>query len=98
MVETAKSQATFCEEFIMRPGDFDPRHFGLSMDRDEFQDRITDAFGASFKGQISLDELLLNPVTALQFCDDVRKNNGWYDLPDNIILRAIMSRRKRPDR
>lgn len=98
MLANTSPQAKQCEEFDMRRGNFDPTRFGISMTRDDFQDMIAGAFGAAFKGQFSFDELLLHPRSALRFCDDVRVNNRWHDLPDDIILRSIMSRRKRPDR
>ena len=30
----------------------------------------------------------------LRFCGDVRRKYGYYDLPDDAILKSIMNRRK----
>jgi hypothetical protein len=45
----------------------------------------------------TVDELLLHPREALNFCDQVRRRYGYFDVPDDIILRSIMQRRKNPN-
>lgn len=40
--------------------------------------------------------MLLRRRTALRFCDTVCQKHARYDLPDNIILQAIITRRKNP--
>jgi hypothetical protein len=44
----------------------------------------------------SIDELLLHPREAAHFCDDVRRQYGYFDVPDDIILRVILTRGKNP--
>jgi len=74
----------------------DPNDYGIPMNKEEFTDQMVDEFGQYTRGQLSFDEMLLRPRTALHFCDTVRQRHGYYDLPDDIILRVIMTRRKSP--
>ena len=90
------SKPNFYREFIVARSSFEPRDFGVNMDKPEFLDQMVDEFGIYTKGQLSLDEMLLRPRTALHFCDEVRKKYGYFDLPDDIILRSVMQRQKNP--
>jgi hypothetical protein len=96
MIAAVSSQADFYRDFLMARGAFDPREFGIDMDRAEFSDKMVEDFGAIYRGQWTIDELLLHPREAARFCDDVRRAHGFYDLPDDIILRVILGRRKNP--
>jgi hypothetical protein len=97
MIRQAKqSQADFYREFLLARNAFDPRHHGINLEREEFIDKMVDEFNTAFKGQNTIDELLLHPRDALRFCDDVRGRNHYYDLPDDIILRVNLQRRKNP--
>lgn len=73
-----------------------PRDYGIQMDSPEFMDQMVETFAAVYRGQWTIDELLLHPSEAIRFCGDVRRQYGYFDLPDDIILRAIMIRRKNP--
>ncbi len=86
----------FYREFLMSRGKFDPREFGVDMTREAFTDQMMDDFATAFRGAWTIDECLLHPRDALRFCDDVRQRHGYYDMPDDIILRSIMTRRKNP--
>ena len=44
----------------------------------------------------SVDELVLHPHDALQFCHAVRQRPSCLGLPDEMILRCLMHRRKNP--
>ena len=88
--------ADFYQEFVMQRGKFDPKEFGVEMSREEFTDLMVDDFNAAFKGNWTIDELVLHPREAAKFCDDVRHARDWRYVPDDIILRSIMSRRKNP--
>jgi hypothetical protein len=55
-------------------------------------------FSAMYHGMWTIDELLLHPREAGHFCDEVRRLHGYFDLPDDIILRTILTRRKNPNR
>jgi hypothetical protein len=59
---------------------------------------MVSAFSAIYRGQWTIDELLLHPREAVRFCDEIRHQYGYYDLPDDIILRTILTRRKNPGR
>jgi hypothetical protein len=37
-----------------------------------------------------------SPREALRFCDDFRRKHQCMDVPDDIILRSIIGRRKHP--
>lgn len=93
---TRSSQAEFFRAFLMARGKFDPKDFGVEMERDEFVDLLVEEFGASYYGQWTVDELVLHPREAMNFCDTVRRKMGWLLVPDDIILRPLMNRRKNP--
>ncbi len=90
------TQLEFYREFLMTRGKFDPAEFGVNMEKEEFIDQMVEDFAAHYRDAWSIDELCLHPREALVFCDDVRRKHGYFDLPDDIILRVIMGRRKRP--
>jgi hypothetical protein len=95
-VLVADEVSAFYREFLMARDNFDPRAFGVDLDRKDFADQMAEDFNAFFRGQQSVDELLLHPRDAIRFCDEVRFKRGYWDVPDDIILRAILNRRKKP--
>ncbi len=80
----------------MGPASFDPREFGVDMDKESFTDRMADLFSAKYRGHWTIDELLLHPREAADFCDHARRMLIAFDMPDDIILRVILGRRKNP--
>jgi hypothetical protein len=90
------SQLEFYRDFLMGRGNFDPKEFGVDLGRTDFTDMMCDDFNDTYKGAWTIDELLLHPREAALFCDQVRRKHGYYDLPDDVILRVIMTRRKNP--
>lgn len=70
--------------------------FGIAGDPEMIADKLVDAFNVYARGQLTIDELLLHPRDALAFCDQVRAANGWFGLPDDMVLRPILTRRKNP--
>lgn len=93
---TRDRQAVFYREFLMSRGKFDPRDFGVEMEREDFMDKMAEMFNAMYRGTMTIDEVLLHPREAINFCDEVRRSNGWYSLPDDIVLRSVLTRRKNP--
>lgn len=87
---------SFYKEFLMGRHAFKPQEFGVDMDRNAFDDFMVDTFHSQFRDNLTIDELLLRPRQAALFCDNVRQANCWFDLPDDIILRVILQRRKNP--
>jgi hypothetical protein len=81
----------------MTRSQWNPSDFGLSVDREEFVDQMCEQFNSRCRSQYTIDELLLHPHEAIQFCEDVRQHFGYVGLPDDIILRVIMGRRKNPN-
>ncbi len=51
-------------------------------------------FNVTYRDQWTIDEFLFHPREVSRFCDEVRRKHQFYDLPDDIILRSIMNRRK----
>lgn len=92
----AKSQQDFYAEFLMGRGNFEPSEFGVEMSREDFTDQMVEDLQVHARGMLTIDELLLRPRQALYFCDWVRAKHGYYDVPDDIILRVILTRRKNP--
>lgn len=62
----------------------------------EFQDALEETFQGHYSN-FSIDSLLLNPSEATSFCDTVRKlRKDYATLPDELILRSLLARRKNP--
>lgn len=97
IVASVQSNAEFLRGFIMARNVIDPQLHGVNLDKDAFTDLMVGELASTFHGQITIDELVLSPRMALKFCDDVRSKHGFHYLPDDIILRAIMIRRKNPN-
>ena len=95
-MSTLISQTDFYQEFLMARGSFEPSEYGVDMTMEAFSDLMVDEFGEFVRDDLSLDELLLRPLSALEFTYRVRTKHGFYDLPDDIILRTVMRRRKNP--
>jgi len=92
--ELTRSQ--FYRDFVMGRGKFEPAEFGVDLSREAFSDQMIDEFNGVYRGGWTIDELLLHPREATRFCDDVRRKFGYWDLPDDIILRVILTRRRNP--
>jgi len=93
----AEHQAKFYREFLMaRAAHWKPQDFGIDVPKDEFMDKMVDEFNGHYRDGWTIDELLLHPRDALWFCDQVRQKFAYRDLPDDIILRAVLTRRKNP--
>lgn len=96
MIQSAgQSQISFYQRFLMGRGQFSPLEFGLDLTREALMDLMVEDFGVMYRGTWTIDELLLHPREALHFCDEVRRKHQFYDLPDDIILRSVMTMRKR---
>jgi hypothetical protein len=80
----------------MGRGKFNPLDFGVNLEREALMDQIVEDFHATYRDSWTVDELLLHPREAAIFCDGVRRQHGYFDLPDDVILRSIMTRRKNP--
>ena len=96
MATTVLLQVDFYKEFLMGRKSFSPQDFGVDKDRGEFDDLMVEEFGNTYRGMWTVDEMLLHPREAARFCEDVRRKHGFFDLPDDIMLRVIMQRRKNP--
>lgn len=92
-----QSQSDFYREYLMRRGDFSPLEYGIDLTKDNLIDTLVDEFNTVFKGQLTIDEVCLRPKVAMHFCDSVRQKHRFFDLPDDIMLRCIMNRRKAPN-
>jgi hypothetical protein len=91
------SQAAFYARFLMARKRIDPRAYGYDSGLDDFTDQMVSDFAEAYRDSWAVDELLLHPREAMRFCDDVRRRHGCFDMPDDIILRVIMGRRKNPN-
>lgn len=66
---------------------------GIEEDPDRFVDRLVELFQGLYPA-FTIDELLVRPREALRYCDAVRSHAQNYDLPDDMILRPLLNRRK----
>jgi hypothetical protein len=74
-----------------------PADYGVELTKREFTDLMCDEFNSIYQERgWSIDELLLHPREAAQFCDDVRERHSYFKVPDEFILRVILKRRKNP--
>jgi len=85
------------EEHLLARASLDPAEYGIDLDKDRFGDIIVEEHHLQCPA-LSVDELLLRPRTAAAFCDAVRFRHHWWDLPDDILLRTLITRRKNPGR
>lgn len=67
--------------------------YGIDTDPEMFVDSLVERFQGMYPA-FSIDELLVRPREALRFCDSVRCATGNYDLPDDVLLRPLLNRRK----
>ncbi len=72
----------------MTRGNFDPSEFGVPLRRKQFVDQMAEEFTETYRGTLTVDELVLHPREAMRFCDEVRRKYHYFDLPDDIVLRA----------
>ena len=96
ITEVPSIPSDFCRNFLMARKVIDPEKYGIDQSRAEFIDDMNEAFASTYMGKLSVDELLLHPREALWFCDEIRRRYRYFDLPDDIVLRAIMDPRKHP--
>ena len=82
----------------MKRGNFKPEDFGVEFNKDDFLDEMVNCFNDFMKNAMSLDEMLLRPDLSKTFCNETRARTQFFDVPDDIILRSIMMRRKNPVR
>jgi len=93
-ISQTESQLAFHREFLMARTLWEPKQFDIEMDRDELISLFVEELSITGRGMWTIDELCLHPREALQFCDDLRRKHGFKYLPDDVILRSIMNRRK----
>jgi hypothetical protein len=84
----------FTESHLMARKRTDPKEHGVPLEKEEFAEQIIGEFEKFLPRGLTVDEFLLRPRVALAFCDEIRLDNGWFDLPDDVILRQIMNYRK----
>jgi hypothetical protein len=84
------------QKLLMARQRLDFSHFGITENSDVIVDRLVASFNQYSRGAITIDELLLHPSDAIQFCNHVRAAEGWFGLPDDMVLRPILNRRKKP--
>jgi hypothetical protein len=68
---------------------------GCSIPLADFQNQLA-AIMAEMYRTWSVDELLLHPSEGLEFCAVVRRQTNCRDLPEDLILRCLLNRRKNP--
>lgn len=67
------------------------------MPLEKVQDVLVDLMADQYSAW-SVDELLLHPREASQYCDLARRRLDSPGLPDDLILRCLINRRKNPER
>ena len=95
-ISVEESQRAFYREWLMGRQIVNPRDYGVDMDAASFKDRMAELFTTKYRGHWTVDELLLHPREAALFCDDARRSIMGFDVPDDVILRVILGRRKKP--
>ena len=72
---------------------WEPQDFGIDLPRKELVDMFVDELRRVFRGMWTIDDLVVHPRDATRFCEDFRLKTGFYNLPDEIILRTLMNER-----
>ena len=67
--------------------------YGIDTEPEMFVDQLVELFQGLYPA-FTIDELLVRPREALKFCDAVRTSCRNYDLPDDLLLRPLLNRRK----
>jgi hypothetical protein len=67
---------------------------GVNIDVDLFRDLLSDTMQAMHPFWND-EDLMHRPTEALRFCQAIREATSGYELPDEVILRALSGRRKR---
>jgi hypothetical protein len=70
-----------------------PSEYGVELNLADFKRMMWSEFGSKY-AQWTVEDLLVNPREGICFCDHIRKTHGYYELPDNIILKTLLNRRK----
>ena len=68
---------------------------GCSIPLAHFQDQLATIMAEMYRSW-SIDELLLHPSDGLEYCAVVRRQTDCRDLPEDLILRCLLARRKNP--
>lgn len=84
------------QELLMARHRLNFSDYGITEDAETVIDRLVEHFNTLTRGNISIDELLLHPSDAIHFCNRVREVEGWFGMPDDVVLRPILNRRKKP--
>lgn len=69
---------------------------GCALPIADFQDLLVDLL-VDMHGSWSVDELLLHPSDALAYCAAARRKASSSGLPDDLVLRCLIARRKNPN-
>jgi hypothetical protein len=69
--------------------------YGIDLEPAAYVDELAELM-ANLYPAFSVDELLVRPREALRYCDAARQRFQCYDLPDDLILRPLLSRREQP--
>lgn len=69
--------------------------YGVDVPAADFVDALVDQLHDMYPA-FSVDELLVRPREAIAFCDAARRRIKNWDVPDDLILRPLLNRRKRP--
>jgi hypothetical protein len=67
---------------------------GCVLSREELYELVQDVRVAMCPSW-TVDELACNPQFAIRVCDEVRRRSQ-AEVPDNVIMHALMNARKRP--
>ncbi len=69
--------------------------YGVTIDADAFRALLADTLHGMYRSWND-EELMHRPTEALRYCHAIRQATGGYDLPEEVILRALSGMRKHP--
>ena len=69
--------------------------YEVKLSVDEFKTLLVDRLHDLYPS-FSVDELLVRPREAVEFCRSIRRTLGNFDVPDDMILRPLLNSRKSP--
>jgi hypothetical protein len=69
------------------------KDFGCEMDPNAFKTLLADTLNNMYRAWND-EELMHRPQETLRYCQAIRQATGNYELPDELILRALSAMRK----
>jgi len=73
------------------------KEYGCETPIKQFQDALEEVFNRDYRARFTVDSLMQHPSDAVEYCQKINKyQSDFAAVPENLILRCLMARRKNP--